>query len=93
MAEPPLMPRAENYTVKQPVVCLWTHHKQRMGDEGPFQDPSGRSCISSDTKTPKYNSKGSKANSLKHSAKGELSPTNSNRALTGEQQRLYSNVV
>lgn len=51
--------------------------------------PSKRVAFSSTTKPPKQQGEQS---SLKHSARGDLSSSNSKRALTGEQQQLYSNV-
>lgn len=51
--------------------------------------PAKRIAFSSITKSPKQQGEQS---SLKHSARGDLSSSNSNRALTGEQQKLYSNV-
>lgn len=58
--------------------------------EGSFlKIPAKRVAFSTITKSPEPQGEQS---SLKHSARGDLSSSNSNRALTGEQQKLYSNV-
>lgn len=54
-----------------------------------LKNPAKGVAFSSITKPPKQQGEQSP---LKHSARGDLSSSNSNRALTGEQQQLYSNV-